>query len=241
MDRVVSDESPSPLPPDFACTACGYDLSSSPVWRCAECGRAVWPEDLAVHARWREAERTWRGKAYRTFGGLALGALLTTLAAAIASGEWEGVPLLFAVCLAVVLGHGAVGSGLIVWLARPRERAAWRRAFYAAGWWVHGPWLCIPGCALILLGIGLLALAGNREEAVMGGALLGFFAWIFWSIFCLAWTLHKLDQHASRWSVSERRGVLGALGVLSVLTMVPTGLLGLVAGAAVASGLDRWL
>lgn len=156
------------LPSPFNCPFCGYDLSSSPVWTCSECGYLCTAEDVV------------RGGCRRTFRALA------RRHAAVATGVVASSGL-FVLFIARRSSDAVVGTlvltGLVLcsalaglWMAqaasRP-ERVGWRIAWFRAQVWLHLPWasVAIVGAALRIVD----AIDGGRGSQILPFAGL---AWV---------------------------------------------------------------
>lgn len=227
--RDVNEHSIS-LPAGFTCPRCGYDLGGSAVARCSECGREVGAGD--VRAFWARVElRPWKAIVKRH--GVIAAAVIVVMGAGawIVAGEWASGLWAAGACAAAIALSWAMGG--LTALASPRDErwpamATWMRTV----WWLHGPWLCMPVCALALAGVAGLELhyAGSFRPRGTGLAIFHFFGAVAWLIGSVAmpfmWFNHfqreitrlyidyQRIKHLTLMSVTVIYGVSMTLGIV---------------------------
>lgn len=219
-----------------SCVACGYEVGLAGAARCPECGTAIDDTHREVARRRALLTAGIRGECLRHLG--AWGAVVG--AYAIGAGVVGGAPgMVISAAMAMSLAVGLSGvAGLIV--ARFAGRAerdvlaiGWARSL----WWMHGPWLVIGPCAIVVaLTAGVDRLFNSGAAMTVMACLLGVAAWALACFYFLVQSFMTLIDVSERHSLGSGRGhtrtvVLVVLGHLIVLTFAGTVVLGFAGGA----------
>ncbi len=235
----VDDEQP-PVSANH-CLHCGYDLGKADPDICSECGATIDDAHRAlrrVRANLnlpRQAKRhalAWTGVVALYACGVAL--LSQKLTTAIAA---------FAAMTAIV--GASILYGLVVsLLAPPIHRSYVISAWLRAVWWMHGPWLNIGFCAVVIMIVALVDHSIRADgEAVIWFGMAGLAMWLLVGFVFLYLSFEAIGTRLNRnWppGISPRREIVDlVLGLGVFLTMLAAAALGLAGGIVSLAAADR--
>lgn len=167
------------LPERFECPACHYDLAGAELAQCSECGHTVTQSDLDFHRTWLEGSGRLKSMVRRqlvVFGAVAI--VMTVGVAILSKSAMAAAGGLFLTSAAPVM---SIAAGWRISRLSGRRAgdlgfSAWLRSHA----WLHGPWLCIPICAVLAASARLL---GGRTMDLLAG--VGFLFWLAAAPVCL--------------------------------------------------------
>ena len=118
---------------------------------------------------------------------------------------------------------------------RRRDRDAMFDAWLRSHLWLNGPWLCVPGCALIMVVASVLDRTGGASMLV---GIVGLFVWLIWLPVCVIWWQRRWNRRLGDLGVPrKRRHPLVWIAVM--LTLVGAAVLGFVGGVVAFTGVLR--
>lgn len=203
----------------MVCLACRYDVTGMLGRVCPECGTEINEETVQV---WK-ARASFGEAAAPTFRKLALGAAaaVCVCVGGVAGLTWEPEAVVgAALVLSVAIGGSLAAAAVPLAMVEREDRWVCFVAWVRALWWLHLPWLVIPGCTALLAGVGFAAQMAGADPGtiILSLCMIGLVCWLFLLLVVLFGWAHRWGDDLGRLGLERSRAAaVGPLVALAVL------------------------